>query len=555
MVTHAPDDADLPDLGDLTPPQVAQLLAELQIEYPELEERDRQREQRAERERRAEAERRAAAEERQRREAEAARERREREEVETAAAEAQRQEADRIEAERRGARILVEHDGESVLIRSASDWHRLRADDDRLHRLWLSPEWMDRAAAKGTITNGDGVPLDPDRERRVRYRLQHDLDPETDWINTRHGAGRDRGRWLIPDLLRFGHKPLVTGNPKAGKSLLMTEITAAVTIPGRRLLDHFPPAGLTEGERAQGVWLVNAKHPAEDFENMLAAAGVDLADVAVEAALRVVHLEEEGGAASMDLTDPDVFARWEARLPWCEDCLGQDDQPPIALLVDDVLAILLAAGKDENWVGLWLAQYRRLTAGIPVGAVSSHATLQGSHAIGGVTAQAVMDGLWTYSADRPDDPHSARTFSVRPSAGSVEIGRTRVGLGDDGRLRIEPGRPRRSDPTAPTPVVGPASEAPTPPTPTPQAPTDDRPPPSVGELIVGYVARANAAGHGPSLGEVRANVPGPNPAVDAELGRLREAGRLDRRTRVGRGGGHAYWLAGGSEPEPRPEPR
>lgn len=121
------------------------------------------------------------------------------------------------------------------------------------------------------------------------------------------------------------------------------------------------------------------------------------------------------------------------RLINCESCDGSDEWPaPFMIIVDGVSAILLAAGKPLEWVGLWYAAFRRLMAevGVPNGLVVVHATLAGGHPMGGVEARAGSDGVWTYSMDNSDDPRSKRRFSVIPRMGGEVIDPTEVRLVD-----------------------------------------------------------------------------------------------------------------------------
>jgi len=123
-----------------------------------------------------------------------------------------------------------------------------------------------------------------------------------------------------------------------------------------------------------------------------------------------------------------------------------------------------------------------------------------------------------------------RSVSVRATGGGVSIPKTQVEMGDDGRLVMkEIGRPssRRS---AAKPVHG-EQESPAKPDPA-----------DIKAAILEYVGRCNAAGHGPSVREVRENVSGRNPVKDRALADLVVTGHLVVKDRVGRGGGNSYWL-------------
>jgi hypothetical protein len=76
-------------------------------------------------------------------------------------------------------------------------------------------------------------------------------------------------RMLIPDLWTWGHKPVMSGNQKAGKTTLVThELVPSLVVPGWRLFDHFPPAQVGT-DLGRGLWVVNAETPAQDFDAAL----------------------------------------------------------------------------------------------------------------------------------------------------------------------------------------------------------------------------------------------------------------------------------------------
>jgi hypothetical protein len=287
-------------------------------------------------------------------------------------------------------------------------------------------ELATRRLNDGRFLSPDGSVMPEANARRLRHRI----------LGTYgfHALSRDRvqvppGRWLIPGLWRWGHIPMLAGNPKAGKTSLLIEMTAALLIPGYRFLGTFEPAELTDDERERGVWLFNAETPAGDFNEGLEAVGLSLDDER----LHVVHLEFEGGEASaLDLTDPEHYARWEFDLIQCWECQGEDDQAPIAVLVDGLTAIL---SNDMTRYGTWYHEFRSLmrSLDVPNAIASGHATQAGGHLMGGVEAQAQADGLWTYSSMSADDTTSKRYFSVRPRLGGAAVPRTQIVM-EDGRL-------------------------------------------------------------------------------------------------------------------------
>lgn len=253
-------------------------------------------------------------------------------------------------------------------------------------------------------------------------------------------------KMLIPGLWPWGTIPALGGNFKAGKSTLIADLARAlVNAPDDRFLGHFDGWGSDvdpddqaardefEADWSRGRVIINAETPAEDFE-----AALDL-DVEGWDYLTVEHLEEEGGAQLMDLTDPDLYDLWAYRLTGCGedggDCSGGDDYPPAVVIVDGVTAILQAAGKSPEDFGLWYSAFRRLLREIdvPNGLATGHNTMKGSHLMGGTAASAGPDGLWTYSLDNPDNPNSARRFSVMPRMGGIRVPPLRVILDERGR--------------------------------------------------------------------------------------------------------------------------
>lgn len=295
---------------------------------------------------------------------------------------------------------------------------------------------------KGEFLNDDGTPLEGRAAKRVRDRLLGTYD---------HLPGRSRGgtrgdgprRMLIPGLWPWGHIPMMGGNPKAGKTTLVADLTRALVIPGYRFLGCFDPVeGLEYGggvdldnDRERGVVLINAETPPVDLE---VAIGLDLEVETPEGSssvgryLYVEHLEELGGANVFDVTRPEIYELWTHRLAECFECDGFDDRTPFAVIVDGVTAVL---DNDTNRYGEWYAAFRRLMreVDVPNALAVGHTTLKGDHLMGGAEAQAGPDGLWTYSSADSDDPGASRWFSVRPRLGGVVIPSSRVTLDPEGR--------------------------------------------------------------------------------------------------------------------------
>lgn len=295
---------------------------------------------------------------------------------------------------------------------------------------------------EGTILGRDDEPLTGAALERVRARLlgrYADLPRPAAFSASRRTS--EAQRWLIPGLWPWGTIPMLGGNPKAGKTTLVVDLVASLAVPGRRFLGGFEAAQMTEEEREQGIWLINAETSALALEEALRPdLDVDVVHqghtFAASQGLNIDHLEEFGGAQMFDVTDPGTYEWWAHRLIDCEWCDGSDDfPPPIVVIVDGLTAILQAAGKGVEAYGQWYAAFRRLMreVDVPNALVVGHSTLVGSHLMGGVEAQAGADGLWTYSSDNADDPGSKRRFGVRPRMGGVAVVPTEVRM-VEGRL-------------------------------------------------------------------------------------------------------------------------
>lgn len=262
-----------------------------------------------------------------------------------------------------------------------------------------------------------------------------------------HVSDEEAVRWVIPGLWPWGHKPLLTGQPKAGKTSLVVELTAALLIEGHRFLGHFEPAALSQDDRRRGIFLINAETPPPNLNHELVRKLGD--DQEARICLEVLHLETMGGPATLDLTRPELYDQWAHRLTSCNKCDRSDDWTPSVVIVDGLTAILQAADKGVEHYGPWYAQFRQLMIElrVPNALVVGHSTLTGNHSMGGTEALAGPDGLWTYSSDNVDNPQASRWFSVMPRLGGAVVPRMRVVRDDAGRLAHAGG--------VPTAVTGP----------------------------------------------------------------------------------------------------
>ena len=266
----------------------------------------------------------------------------------------------------------------------------------------------------------------------------HSLPSGGGW--RRRGEAADGGRWVIPGLWRWGHIPQLTGQPKVGKTTAVVDLTASLLIPGRRFLDHFDSAGLTQDDRERGIWLINAETPPDDLNAELTDAFEGVPEEVCEL-LDVKHLQKEGGAATFDLTEPELFDQWAYNLTSCWECDRSDDWTPSVVIVDGLTAILAAAGKGVEHYSLWYAKFRSLMTElrVPNALVVGHSTLTGNHSMGGTEALAGPDGLWTYASDNVDNPRATRRFSVTPRMGGAVVPPLRVVRNESGRLVVPSG--------------------------------------------------------------------------------------------------------------------
>ncbi|MCU1679019.1 MAG: hypothetical protein JWM93_3777 [Frankiales bacterium] len=265
----------------------------------------------------------------------------------------------------------------------------------------------------------------------------HDRWPDEDewWMRRPESAGH----WVIPGVWPWGYMPLLTGQPKAGKTSLVVELVASLLIPGRRFLDRFEPSGLTPEDRHRGITLINAETPVGALVEELVTATEE--DPEARRWLDPIHLVEEGGAAVFDLTDPSLFDQWAHTLTSCWTCDRSDDWTPSVVIVDGLTAILAAAGKGVEHYGLWYAKFRMLMTElrVPNALVVGHSTMTGNHSMGGTEALAGPDGLWNLAMDNVDNPRSARRFSVRARMGGEDVSATRVVRSESGRLVVPSG--------------------------------------------------------------------------------------------------------------------
>jgi hypothetical protein len=283
---------------------------------------------------------------------------------------------------------------------------------------------------------------EPASDSRSRFERADILGTYTGLPKSFDPTVRGPKRAYVPGLMNHGTIPMLGGPPKGGKSSFTTQFSAALIVPGRRFLDYFDPAEMTEEERRRDVWLINAEHPADDIHEMVTDTGLEFDNEttdpffthpASEAWLYVQHLEEMGGSDTFDLTRQENRDEWEYRFLKA----GQGSTPPLTVIVDGVTAILKS---DTTRYGEWYHHFKALlkSVGIPNGLAVGHSGLRTGHLMNGVESMAGPDGLWMYDANEPDkDPRTKRYFSVAPRGRGPLVERTRVVLGEDGILRMD----------------------------------------------------------------------------------------------------------------------
>lgn len=373
----------------------------------------------------------------------------------------------------------------------------------------------------------DGSPMPEISAKRVRARLLHPEEGIGDWERRQPGAQIPEGerRWLIPDLWPWGTTPLLTGQPKAGKSTLVAELVASLAIPGRKFLDHFESASLSEDEKfSGGITVISAEGAPEDYERELVRLGVDSDSGADQSLVTMHHLEAD--QLSFDLADPEIFDEWLIKLAVCDECDGTDDMVPTVIVVDGITAVLQNAGKGVEYYAAWIAAFRRLqrALGTPNGLVVGHSTFSGGHSLGNTEGSAQSDGLWGYISSDVDNPTATRKFKVTPRLGGIAISPTPVKL-VDGRLVLVSRHGKTEEEESFTEDV--------------QGPEK----PDMATRVLEFVAdHHQRTGSWPSAGDLK-RVSGSKPAVRAARDELVEAGELEKLPRPGRGGGDLYAIA------------
>lgn len=298
--------------------------------------------------------------------------------------------------------------------------------------------------AHGTFWR-DAERLSPAQTNYERARILRTYDGLSSAFASRpSGAVRE----YIPGLMRHGSIPSFSGPPKAGKSLVVCDLAAALVIEGYRFLDHFEPVNVTPQERARPVVLANAENPEADEHEALLATGLGYHEEADgysfysdpqdedgdRTRLYVVNLLEQGGADLLDLRNPETYDWWQFMLS----DLARRFDTPLTMIVDGVTAIL---SSDTKQFGAWNSEFRKLlrSLDIPNGLATGHNGLTTGHMMGGVEPMAGQDGLWFLEANAPySNPNAQRTFKWIGRLKAKSQPETPLVMDANGRLRLDP---------------------------------------------------------------------------------------------------------------------
>lgn len=364
--------------------------------------------------------------------------------------------------------------------------YSLRLDDDDPDqppiqaRVYSFPRWaeeyegsptvrkqqMETLAAHGQVLrHRDGVWLDGQDLIVLRQRLAKVMrgDDHTNYWDGQQPSKAGPIRFLLDGLMPWGTCPSLAGQYGSGKTRLLVNLLRALVDPSVRFLGRFGPTTLTEEEVSRTIEYLNCETPAELFEEELRRAGMDRDHEGFwgvpgrprSYAVRVRHLEQEGGADIFDITDPVIFDEWVFRLTYCEVCDGspRDDFSPVMLIVDTMTAVLGDAGKESSDYAPFISAFHRLlrVCDIPNGLTVGHSYGTTSRLLNRQENMARQDGRWSYMSDDPENPTAARRFQVTPRSTAPRVLSTQVVEGEDGLLYLsESAKSAAQQPTMPT---------------------------------------------------------------------------------------------------------
>lgn len=342
------------------------------------------------------------------------------------------------------ARVFIDHDLGGLELgtrEEVSDLARLIAyapDDDKLVRIITEGRYFD--AAPGEEDREEKSAQAASQIRALLLGTDTALAPTT--LTTPAGPPR----WLIRDVWEAGTFPQLSGNSKAGKSVVCLEAIKTLVDPSHLFLGRFERGEIDADDLERGIVYVNTENPAsaiEDALRPLETVPFERSDGTTGTArdlVTVYHLRETlGGPEIFDPRNPEKFEMWRRELLSCNECEGDDNWGPFAVIADNGTAVLRALGDSvQDHIGEWFESLRRLLAEIDTenGIGVAHATMDGKNALGGTISSAASDGEWTYSR-RGTSGNAPRFFAISPRLGPVPpLGETRVTRDAEGRLQL-----------------------------------------------------------------------------------------------------------------------
>lgn len=266
--------------------------------------------------------------------------------------------------------------------------------------------------------------------------------------------------YLIEGIWERNSFPQLSGPAKGGKTLLVFDLIFTLLVAGHRFLGTFARGNVTPADLWHGIVVFNTEMSRQKFNRALAplkAILVQVEDpdgnrsmVTARSLVRVYHLRDLGGPAKANFLRAEIIEEWRRELLLCQECLGFDNEGPLAVIVDNGSAILRAIQKGPiEHSGELFEGWRQLMteALVESGLWVSHSDKAGTGVFGGVQAAAPSDGEWLYSGFGPGVP---RYFSI---SARTQIGEdmepTLVTLNDDGWPVLSLGTTRSLTSTAP----------------------------------------------------------------------------------------------------------
>ncbi len=353
-----------------------------------------------------------------------------------------------------GPVVTVLHEGLTFDIDPA-DWE---------DRRWLSrageserARWLD-AFERGDLYV-EGVRLGENQARRQRSAITGKFrDPPPVWDATIEGPTRA----LIPGLQTYDSFPAFIAPKWWGKTSLITQLGAALVIPGFRFLGVFGPVQVSRDDEERDVVLINPETRPAAFHEDLLAAGLLYDNSHSERALPyyyhpdsprvliVEHLRKmSGGPTALDVTDPVKWEWWENRL------IERVNGAPLYLVADSITSIV---GNQTARARDFASAFRQLmeAVGVAAGLGILHSPMNPNvhTAMEGLESMAEWDGAWFGSASEfPPRSSSKRAFWTMPRMGDPEVLEHTIVLNDNRMQRAIPRTAREPVDQAPSSPV------------------------------------------------------------------------------------------------------